>query len=150
MYDFTKEYKLWKQSRNCSRSDQTVIQMKMSCSPWQKPLPKPEKNWQDTVTPTLAQTTVAHSLQVSGVVCPCSRARRDSVTKHIEIQGPPRPNGNIDTGVLHLLGSPSLHARAHQWWDRSITPRGLPSPSQPASTTLDHTQFYNSFHPNFQ
>ena len=41
-------------------------------------------------TPTLDQTMVTHSLQVSGVVSPCSRARRDSVTKLIKIQGPPR------------------------------------------------------------
>ena len=60
-----------------------------------------------------------------------------------------------------LLDSPSLHAMA-QWWDRNITPRTIllhdppscpPSNdhplSQPASTTLDHSQFYNSFHPNF-
>ena len=72
-------------------SDQTVIQMKMTCSPLQKPLPKPEKI---NRTPTLDQNMVTHSLQVSGVVCPCSRAKRDSVTKLIEIQGPPR-NSNV-------------------------------------------------------
>ena len=66
MYDFTKEFKLWKQSINSSRSDQTVIQMKMSYSPYMHGENHSQSPKKIDRTPTLDQTTVARSLQVSG------------------------------------------------------------------------------------
>ena len=56
-------------------------------------------------TPTLDQNTVTCSLQFSGVVCPCSRAKRDSVTKLIEIQAPPRSSSVTVRVVAFLLDS---------------------------------------------
>jgi hypothetical protein len=107
MYNLTKEYMLWKQSRNGSRSDQTVIQMKMTCSPWQKPLPKPENNLQDTYTRPEYGNTLSSSLR-GGVPLFESNEEALSISSHfvtvkLNIRWPPQRQAARDAEAREII-----------------------------------------------
>ena len=74
IYDFTKEYKKWKQLKNSSRNDQSVILMQVLCSQLHTPLRVLIFFYRPSI---LNLNTAAYSLWVPGAVCLCLGGKKE-------------------------------------------------------------------------
>jgi len=98
----------------------------MSCWPWQNPLPKPKKIWQDTYTRPNYGSMLSSSLRGGVPMFKSNEGTTWQNTSKFKLL-PETVMTQVDA-FWQSITLPSLHARAHQWWDWSITPRGLPPP----------------------